>query len=109
MTYSQKANPNATNSELDAKVIIKNPNLLTKKQFIPEVEEDLNREHKVTLTEGQISTILYVLEGYVEENNDNEVFRIDLDKIFESLEGTLDRFYQRPNLGTDSTTYEDLK
>tara|TARA_B100001250_G_C19513478_1_gene662764 strand:+ start:199 stop:519 length:321 start_codon:yes stop_codon:yes gene_type:complete len=27
MTYSQKANPNATNSELDAKVIIKNPNL----------------------------------------------------------------------------------
>ena len=27
MTYSQKANPNATNSELDAKVIIKNPKL----------------------------------------------------------------------------------
>ena len=27
MTYSQKANPNATNSELDAKVIIKQPQL----------------------------------------------------------------------------------
>jgi len=27
MTYSQKANPNATNSELDAKVIIKHPTL----------------------------------------------------------------------------------
>ena len=27
MTYSQKANPNATNSELDAKVIIKHPKL----------------------------------------------------------------------------------
>ena len=27
MTYSQKANPNASNSELDAKVIIKNPKL----------------------------------------------------------------------------------
>ena len=27
MTYSQKANPNATNSELDAKVIIKQPEL----------------------------------------------------------------------------------
>ena len=27
MTYSQKANPNATNSELDAKVIIKHPQL----------------------------------------------------------------------------------
>ena len=27
MTYTQKANPNATNSELDAKVIIKHPQL----------------------------------------------------------------------------------
>ena len=27
MTYTQKANPNATNSELAAKAIIKNPNL----------------------------------------------------------------------------------
>jgi len=27
MTYSQSANPNATNSELDAKVIIKHPQL----------------------------------------------------------------------------------
>ena len=82
---------------------------MTIRPFVPDIPEDLNREHTVTLTEGQISTILYVLEGYAEENNDNEVFRIDLDKIFESLEGTLDRFYQRPNLGTDSTTYEDLK
>ena len=32
MTYSQKANPNATNSELDAKVIIKQPQL-TNDQF----------------------------------------------------------------------------
>ena len=27
MTYSQKANPNATNSELDAKVIIQHPDI----------------------------------------------------------------------------------
>ena len=32
MTYSQTANPNATNSELDAKVIIKHPQL-TNDQF----------------------------------------------------------------------------
>ena len=85
---------------------------MTKQQFIPEVEEDLNREHKVTLTEGQISTILYVLEGYINPSDDyayDPDFREDVDKIFESLEGTIDRFYQRPNLGTDSTTYEDLK
>lgn len=85
---------------------------MTKQQFISEVEEDLNREHKVTLTEGQISTILYIVEGYIQGGDDyldDANFKSDVDKIFESLEGTLDRFYQRPNLGTDSTTYEDLK
>ena len=85
---------------------------MTKQQFIPEVEEDLNREHKVTLTEGQISTILYIMEGYINPSDDYSYdpdFREDVDKIFESLEGVVDRFYQRPDLGTDSTTYEDLK
>ena len=85
---------------------------MTKQQFISEVEEDLDREHKVTLSEGQISTILYVLEGYIQGNDDydeDSVFYQDVNKIFESLEGTIDRFYQRPDLGTDSTTYEDLK
>ena len=85
---------------------------MTKQQFISEVEEDLNREHKVTLSEGQISTILYVLEGYIQGNDDYDeesVFYQDVNDIFRSLEGTIDRFYQRPNLGTDSTTYEDLK
>ena len=38
MTYSQKANPNATNSELDAKVIIKHPQL-TDLQFDGVVEQ----------------------------------------------------------------------
>ena len=33
MNYSQKANPNATNSELDAKVIVK-PNEMSDKQFL---------------------------------------------------------------------------
>ena len=85
---------------------------MTKQTFISEVEEDLDREHKVTLSEGQISTILFVLEGYIQGNDDYDeesVFYQDVNKIFESLEGTIDRFYQRPDLGTDSTTYEDLK
>ena len=33
MTYSQKANPNATNSELDAKVIIKHPTLTSNQRY----------------------------------------------------------------------------
>ena len=66
-----------------------------KKLFKPNVEEDLNRPHKVTLTEGQISTILYILEGYnpLDSNGYDPEFREDIDKIFEELEGVVDRYY----------------
>ena len=43
-----------------------------KKLFKPNVEEDLNRLHNVSLTEGQISTILYIMEGYLQGSDDNE-------------------------------------
>ena len=69
---------------------------MTKKPFIPSVNEDLNRPHNVTLTEGQISTILYVLEGYIQgsdDYNDDTEFAKDVDKIFEELEGVVDNFY----------------
>ena len=67
-----------------------------KKLFKPNVEEDLNRPHKVTLTEGQISTILYIVEGYINPSDDYSYdpdFREDVDKIFEELEGVVDSFY----------------
>ena len=67
-----------------------------KKLFIPSVNEDLNRPHNVTLTEGQISTILYVLEGYIQgsdDYNDDTEFAKDVDSIFEKLEGVVDNFY----------------
>ena len=70
---------------------------MTKQSFIPSVNEDLNRPHKVTLTEGQISTILYVLEGYIQgsdDYNDDTEFAKDVDKIFEELEGVVDNFYK---------------
>ncbi len=63
---------------------------MTKQSFIPDVKEDLNRPHKVTLTEGQISTILYVLEGYIQgsdDYNEDTEFAKDIDNIFEELEG----------------------
>ena len=65
---------------------------MTKNAFIPSVNEDLNREHTVTLKEGQIATILYVLEGYVQDN-DNEYMVGQIDPIFQSLEGVIDKFY----------------
>ena len=55
----------------------------------------LNTAHKVTLTEGQISTILYILEGYnpLDSNGYDPEFREDVDKIFEELEGVVDTYY----------------
>ena len=69
---------------------------MSKQSFIPSVKEDLNRLHNVTLTEGQISTILYVLEGYIDPSEDNSYdpdCREDIDKIFQELEGVVDNFY----------------
>ena len=79
---------------------------MTKKPFHATVEEDLNRLHNLTLTEGQIATILYVMEGYIQGNDEYEdSFKVDVDNIFEVLEGAVDSFYesQRPDLGEDTT------
>ena len=70
---------------------------MTKQLFQPSVNEDLNRPHKVTLTEGQISTILYVLEGYIQGSDEyhfNDDFTRDVDKIFDELQGVVDTYYE---------------
>ena len=56
----------------------------------------LNTEHKVTLTESQISIILYTLENYMlgDTSNDPDL-PIEVDAIFEELEGTIDRHYDK--------------
>ena len=69
---------------------------MTKQSFKQNVEEDLNRLHNVSLTEGQMSTILYILEGYINPSDDysyDPEFREDVDKIFEELEGVVDTYY----------------
>ena len=81
MNYRQSANPNATNSELDAKKIV-----------YPSIP---NCELPVSLTEEQISTILYMMEGYLvnlDDTND-EQFNNDVDDIFEKLETAVDIHY----------------
>ena len=68
---------------------------MTKQPFNPNIEEDLNRPHNVTLTEGQISTILYVMEGYLQgDDNLDDEFVNDCDNIFEQLEGVVDTYYE---------------
>ena len=66
---------------------------MTKQTFNPSVPEDLNRPYKVTLTEGQIATILYVMEGYIQGNDDydeDSVFFQDCEDIFKELETVSD-------------------
>ena len=46
-------------------------------------------KHVVCLTEDQLSTILYVLEGYA-QGNDDEHLVSEIDEIFEEIETTLD-------------------
>ena len=69
---------------------------MTKQPFEPKVEEDLNRPYNVTLTEGQISTILWSLEGYIQGNDDYDEeseYGIELNSIFEVLENAVDSYY----------------
>ena len=57
----------------------------------------LNTEHKVTLTEGQISIILYTLEDYMAKRNTSgdPDLENDVENIFEELEGTIDKYYEK--------------
>ena len=48
----------------------------------------------LTLREGQISTILYCLEGYVQGNDDEELVE-EVEEIFEVLESAVDKFYAK--------------
>ena len=53
----------------------------------------LNTLHKVTLTEGQIGVILCSLEKSVKYADSDYISEID--EIFEILEGTIDRYYDK--------------
>ena len=54
-----------------------------------------NIPYKVTLTEDQISTILYTMEGYMQGSDDNEdsQFHQDVDNIFEILETVVENYH----------------
>ena len=57
----------------------------------------LNTAHKVTLTEAQISIILYTLEDYMSsdrKSNDPDLPK-EVETIFEEPEGTIDKYYEK--------------
>ena len=57
----------------------------------------LNTMHKVTLTEGQISIILYTLEDYMLKGNisNDPDLPNEVDAIFQELEGVIDKYYDK--------------
>ena len=61
----------------------------------------INTMHNVSLTEGQISVILYTLEEKIAELdnfdsfNKNEELREDIDSTFEVLETVIDKYYAK--------------
>ena len=84
---------------------------MTKQSFKPSIPEDLNRPYDVTLTEGQIATILYILEGYNPLDSDgyDPEFREDIDNIFAELEGVVDKFYDKAAIPEWDETKEDAQ
>ena len=85
---------------------------MTIKPFKPTVPENLNRPYNVTLTEGQISTILYCLEGYISgldeaiydeittvTKDQDDTFKRDVDMIFAELQSVTDNYYAQQEEG----------
>ena len=54
----------------------------------------LNTEHKITLTEGEISVVLFNLEEKYGHLLDGEIPE-EVQTIFSKLEGSVDRYYDK--------------
>ena len=86
---------------------------MVKKAFEPVVEGDLNRPYNVTLTEGEISTILYYLDEVAEEIGDAYIPSPEVESIYSKLEGVVDSFYENYTADdvqqciADGTDYSD--
>ena len=88
MTYSQKANPNATNSELDAKVIIKRSNL-TNDQWDRLVEQfveiQVDSMDTKTLVEWVTDELIYQYGKLTEDEFKERVDCYDDGGLFDEL------------------------
>ena len=64
-----------------------------------------NTFHKVTLTEGQIVVILCSLEKSVKYADSDYIAEVDT--IFEELEGTIDKYYQKVEVAQSKRPTEE--
>ena len=66
----------------------------------------LNTEHKVTLTEGEISVILFNLEEKYGKLLDGEIPE-EVQTIFSKLEGEVDKYYSKVELAQSKRPTEE--
>ena len=66
----------------------------------------LNTEHNVTLTEGEISVILFNLEEKYGNLLDGEIPE-EVQTIFSKLEGSVDKYYEKVELAQSKRPTEE--
>ena len=103
MTYSQKANPNATNSELDAKVIIKHPTLTSNQredlveQFVDIVVDGMDMK---TLVQYVTDDLIHFYENKCDDvelkefidNHDEDLYDELVDNVTQQYPKQLNQF-----------------
>ncbi len=66
----------------------------TYQDYVNKLNDYNHVEHNVTLTQGEISTILYHLDDLAEEIGDAYIPSPEVESIYEKLEGVVDEWYE---------------
>ena len=71
---------------------------MNKAQFQPQTDENryLNTTHKCNLTGSELSTLLYILDDWIEEHkeyNSDKRFTDDIDRIYTELQSVTDNYF----------------
>ena len=56
--------------------------------------DNKNVEHNVSLTEGEISTILYYLDQVADDIGESYIPSPEVESIYSKLEGVVDKYYE---------------
>ena len=68
---------------------------MAKQPFYPSIDEDryINTTHRLNLTGGEISTILYYLDQVADDIGEAYIPSLEVQSIYSKLEGVVDNFY----------------
>ena len=71
---------------------------MNKAQFQPQTDENryLNTTHKCNLTGSELSTLLYILDDWIEEHkeyNSDKRFTDDINRIYTELQSVTDNYF----------------